>query len=212
MSKPRLFLLDGAAVAYRSYFAFIKNPRVTTQGLNTSAVFGFLTTLLMILEKQKPEYFAVVFDSREPTFRHKLYKEYKANREEMPEDLAKSFPYINKMVKALNLPMLVKPGFEADDIIGTIVAKAKKEKIDSVIVSGDKDFMQLIGPGVRMFKPKWPDDWSMADEKDVLEKFGVNPEQVIDVLALMGDASDNVPGVPGIGEKTAATLIDRRSV
>jgi DNA polymerase I len=206
-AKPRLFLLDGAAVAYRSYFAFIKNPRMTSQGLNTSAVFGFVNTLLMILEKQKPEYFAIAFDTREPTFRHKMYKEYKANREEMPEDLAKSFPYIHKMVKALNVPVLVKPGYEADDLIGTLVTRAKKEKLDSVIVSGDKDFMQLIGPEVKMFKPKWPDDWMMADEKDVMEKFGVKPEQVIDVLALMGDASDNVPGVPGIGEKTATTLI-----
>src|SRR5579862_5926561 len=125
----------------------------------------------------------------------------------MPEDLSKGFPYIHKMVKALNLPILVKPGFEADDLIGTMVERAKKEKIDSVIVSGDKDFMQLIGPAVQMYKPKWPNDWSMADEKDVLEKFGVKPEQVIDVLALMGDASDNVPGVPGIGEKTATVLI-----
>lgn len=207
MSQPRLYLLDGAAVAYRSYFAFIKNPRVTSTGLNTSAMFGFLETLMMILKKQNPDYFAVVFDSKEPTFRHKMYKEYKANREEMPDDLAKSFPYINRMIKALGIPMLVKPGYEADDIIGTMVGKAKKEKVDSVIVSGDKDFMQLIGPGVRMFKPKWPNDWSMADEKDVMEKFGVKPEQVIDVLALMGDASDNVPGVPGIGEKTATSLI-----
>ncbi|HEY5037447.1 MAG TPA: 5'-3' exonuclease H3TH domain-containing protein, partial [bacterium] len=164
-------------------------------------------TLLMILEKQKPEYFAVVFDTKEPTFRHKLYKEYKANREEMPDDLAKSWPYITRMVQALNLPILLKPGYEADDLIGTMVQRAKKEKIDSVIVSGDKDFMQLIGPGVKMYKPKWPDDWMMADEKDVLEKFGVKPEQVIDVLSLMGDASDNVPGVPGIGEKTASALI-----
>ncbi|HXL73601.1 MAG TPA: DNA polymerase I, partial [bacterium] len=117
MSKPRMFLLDGAAVAYRSYFAFIKNPRTTSQGLNTSAMFGFLNTLLMILEKQKPEYFAVVFDSREPTFRHKLYKEYKANRDEMPDDLSKSFPYITRMIEALNIPILIKPGFEADDII-----------------------------------------------------------------------------------------------
>jgi DNA polymerase-1 len=206
-SQPRLFLLDGAAVAYRAHFAFIKNPRKTSKGFDTSAIYGFVDTLLMILRKQKPEYFAVVFDSREPTFRHKLYKEYKANREEMPEDLSKGFPYIYKMVKALNLPLLVKPGFEADDLIGTMVKRAQKEKIDSVIVSGDKDFMQLIGPGVQMYKPKWPNDWSMADEKDVMEKFGVKPDQVIDVLALMGDASDNVPGVPGIGEKTATTLI-----
>jgi len=207
LPKPRLFLLDGAAVAYRSYYAFIKNPRVTTQGLNTSAVFGFLTTLLMILEKQKPEYFVVVFDTSEPTFRHKMYKDYKANRDEMPEDLAKSFPYLFKMIEALKIPLLKKPGYEADDLIGTLVTRAQKEKVDSVIVSGDKDFMQLIGPSVKMFKPKWPDDWSMADEKDVMEKFGVKPEQVIDVLALMGDTSDNVPGVPGVGEKTATTLI-----
>ncbi len=207
IAKPRLYLLDGAAVAYRAHFAFIKNPRKTSKGFDTSAVYGFVDTLLMILRKQKPDYFAVVFDSRELTFRHKLYKEYKANREEMPEDLANGFPYIYKMVKALNLPLLVKPGYEADDLIGTMVTRAKKEKIDSVIVSGDKDFMQLIGPGVQMYKPKWPNDWSMADEKDVMEKFGVKPEQVIDVLALMGDASDNVPGVPGIGEKTATTLI-----
>lgn len=158
MPKPRLFLLDGAAVAYRGYFAFIKNPRITSTGLNTSAVFGFMNTLLMIMEKQKPEYFAVVFDTKEPTFRHKLYKEYKANREEMPEDLSKSWPYIEQMVKAMNIPILVKPGYEADDLIGTMVQRAKKEKIDSVIVSGDKDFMQLIGPGVKMYKPKWPDD------------------------------------------------------
>ncbi len=209
MSKPRLFLLDGAAVAYRGYFTFIKDPRKTSKGLDTSAVYGFMSTLLMILEKQKPDYFAVIFDSKEPTFRHKMYKEYKANREEMPEALAEGFPYIHKMVKALNIPMLAKPGFEADDIIGTLVERAKKEKIDSVIVSGDKDFMQLIGPAVKMFKPKWPNDWSMADEKDVLEKFGVKPEQVIDVLALMGDSSDNVPGVPGIGEKTASALIQQ---
>ncbi len=207
MPKPRLFLIDGAAVAYRAYFARIKNPAMNSQNMNTSAPLGFMNTLLMILKKEKPDYFAVVFDSREPTFRHKMYKEYKANREEMPEDLSKSFPYIEKLVKAMNIPTLVKPGFEADDIIGTLVEKAKKEKIDTVIVSGDKDFMQLIGPAVKMFKPKWPDDWAMADEKDVLEKFGVKPSQVIDVLALMGDSSDNVPGVPGIGEKTASTLI-----
>ncbi len=207
MSKPRLFLIDGAAVAYRAYFARIKNPAMNSKNMNTSAVLGFMNTLLMIIKNQKPDYFAVVFDTKEPTFRHKLYKEYKANREEMPEDLSKSWPYIEKMVKAMNLPILVKPGYEADDLIGTMVARAKKEKIDSVIVSGDKDFMQLIGPGVKMYKPKWPDDWSMADENDVLEKFGVKPEQVIDVLSLMGDTSDNVPGVPGIGEKTASVLI-----
>jgi DNA polymerase I len=208
MAKPRLFLLDGAAVAYRAYFAFIKNPLTNSKGLNTSAVFGFLTILFALLEKEKPDYFAVVLDSREPTFRHKKYKEYKATREKMPDDMAESLPYIDKVVEALNLPRLILPGYEADDIIGTLVTRAKKEKIQSFIVSGDKDFMQLIGPDVKMYNPKRPDDIVVMDEKDVLEKFGVKPEQVIDVLALMGDASDNVPGVPGVGEKTASALIN----
>ncbi len=208
MPKPRLFLLDGAAVAYRAYFAFIKNPLTNANGLNTSAVFGFLNILLTLLEKEKPEFFSVIFDSREPTFRHKRYKEYKATREKMPEDMAESLPYIDKVVKALNIPSLVLPGFEADDLIGTLVTRTKKEDIQSFIVSGDKDFMQLIGPDVKMYNPKKPDDMVIVDEKGVLEKFGVRPDQVIDVLALMGDASDNVPGVPGIGEKTASVLIN----
>ncbi len=208
MPKPRLFLLDGAALAYRAYFAFIKNPLTNANSLNTSAVFGFLNILLSLLEKEKPEYFAVIFDSREPTFRHKRYKEYKATREKMPEDMAESLPYIDKVVKALNIPALVLPGFEADDLIGTLVARAKEEEIQSFIVSGDKDFMQLIGPDVKMYNPRKPDDMVVVDEKGVLEKFGVRPDQVIDVLALMGDASDNVPGVPGIGEKTASALIN----
>ena len=207
MPKPRLFLLDGAAVAYRSYFAFIKNPLTNSKGLNTSAVFGFLNILFSLLEKEKPDYFAVIFDSREPTFRHKRYKEYKATREKMPDDMAESLPYIDKAVKALNIPTLVLPGFEADDIIGTLVKRAQKEGMQSFIVSGDKDFMQLIGPDVKMYNPKRPDDMVVMDEKDVLEKFGVAPDRVIDVLALMGDASDNVPGVPGVGEKTATALI-----
>jgi DNA polymerase-1 len=203
-----LFLLDGAAVAYRAYFAFIKNPLTNSNGLNTSAVFGFLNILFSLLEKEKPDYFAVVFDSREPTFRHKRYKEYKATREKMPEDMAESLPYIDKVVAALNIPKLVMPGFEADDLIGTLVKRALKEKMQSFIVSGDKDFMQLIGPDVKMYNPKRPDEMVVMDEKDVMEKFGVAPGQVIDVLALMGDSSDNVPGVPGIGEKTASQLIN----
>jgi DNA polymerase I len=207
MSKPRLFLLDGAAVTYRAYFAMIKNPLTNSNGLNTSAVFGFIRILLALLKKEKPDYFVVVNDSKEPTFRHERYKEYKATREKMPDDLAESLPYITKVVKALNIPSLILPGFEADDIIGTMVTRAQKEKMESFIVSGDKDFMQLIGPDVKMYNPKRADEMVVMDEKDVLEKFGVRPDQVIDVLALMGDASDNVPGVPGIGEKTASLLI-----
>ncbi len=208
MTRPRLFLLDSAAIAYRAYFAFIKNPLTNQAGLNTSAVFGFANILLTLLEKEKPEYFAAVFDSREPTFRHKRYKEYKATREKMPDDLAQSLPYIDRLVDALAVPRLVMPGFEADDLIGTLTIRAVEAGMDVFIVSGDKDFMQLIGPHVRMYNPKRPTDLVIMDEKDVMEKFGVTPDRVIDVLALMGDASDNIPGVPGVGEKTASQLIN----
>ena len=208
MTRPRLFLLDSAAIAYRAYFAFIKNPLTNQAGLNTSAVFGFANILLTLLEKERPDYFAAVFDSREPTFRHKRYKEYKATREKMPDDMAQSLPYIDRLVDALAIPRLVLPGFEADDLIGTLAVQAVKAGMDAFIVSGDKDFMQLIGPHVKMYNPKRPNDMVIMDEKDVMEKFGVIPQRVIDVLALMGDASDNVPGVPGVGEKTASALIN----
>jgi len=207
VSKPRFFLLDSAAVAYRAYFGFIKNPLVNSKGLNTSAVFGFTNILLWLLEKENPEYFVAVFDTKAPTFRHVAFPAYKATREKMPEDMAASLPYIDEVVQALGLPMLSLKGFEADDVIGTMVHRARQEKIDSYIVSGDKDFMQLIGPSVWLYNPKKPDDLMVVDESGVLEKFGVRPDQVIDMLALMGDASDNVPGVPGVGEKTAQALI-----
>jgi DNA polymerase-1 len=205
--KPRFFLLDSAAVAYRAYFGFIKNPLVNSAGLNTSAVFGFTNILLWLLEKENPEYFVAVFDTKAPTFRHETYPAYKATREKMPDDMAASLPYIDEVVQALGLPMSSLKGFEADDVIGTLVHRASLEKMDSYIVSGDKDFMQLIGPGVWIYNPKKPDDLMVVDESGVREKFGVKPNQVIDMLALMGDASDNVPGVPGVGEKTAQALI-----
>ena len=207
MPKPRFFLLDSAAVAYRAYFGFIKNPLVNSKGLNTSAVFGFTNILLWLLEKENPEYFVAVFDTKAPTFRHETYPAYKATREKMPDDMAASLPYIDEVVQALGLPMSSLKGFEADDVIGTLVRRAGLEKMESYIVSGDKDFMQLIGPGVWIYNPKKPDDLMVVDESGVLEKFGVKPSQVIDMLALMGDASDNVPGVPGVGEKTAQALI-----
>jgi DNA polymerase-1 len=208
MTRPRIFLLDSAAVAYRAYFAFIKNPLTNRDGLNTSAVFGFANILLTLLEKERPEFFAAVFDSREPTFRHRRYPAYKATREKMPEDMAASLPYIDRLVDALAIPRLSLPGYEADDVIGTLAVRAGREGLDAYIVSGDKDFMQLIGPGVRMYNPKRPTDLVVMGEEDVREKFGVAPDRVVDVLALMGDASDNVPGVPGVGEKTASALIN----
>jgi len=207
LSNKRLFLLDSAAMAYRAYFGFIKNPLVNSKGLNTSAVFGFTNILLWLLEKENPDYFAAVFDLKEPTFRHKAYPAYKATREKMPEDMAASLPYIDEVVEALGLPRLALKGYEADDVIGTLVHRARGEGIESYIVSGDKDFMQLIGPKVWLYNTKKPDDLMLVDESGVREKFGVRPDQVIDVLALMGDASDNGPGVPGVGEKTAQALI-----
>jgi DNA polymerase-1 len=207
MLTEKLFLIDGSALAYRSYFAFIKHPLTNSQGTNTSSVFGFINTLLSIIENENPSYLGIVFDTPEPTFRHAKYAEYKATRQKMPEDLAASLPYIEKIVKALGLTYLTAPGYEADDIIGTLVKEASNKKIQSYIVSGDKDFMQLINDQVKMYDVKKSNGISEIGENEVLEKFGVKPQQVIEVLALMGDASDNVPGIHGIGEKTAIQLI-----
>ena len=154
MLTEKLFLIDGSALAYRSYFAFIKHPLTNSQGTNTSSVFGFINTLLSIIENENPSYLGIVFDTPEPTFRHAKYAEYKATRQKMPEDLAASLPYIEKIVKALGLTYLTAPGYEADDIIGTLVKEASNKKIQSYIVSGDKDFMQLINDQVKMYDVK----------------------------------------------------------
>jgi DNA polymerase-1 len=206
--KERLFLLDGMALAYRAYFSFISNPLINSRGENTSAIYGFVVTLMKILNEEKPEHIAVVFDTRQPTFRHIMYKEYKATREKMPEDLSSQLDKMKEVIQAFNVPMLELPGFEADDIIGTLARKAEKEGVHSFLVTGDKDFMQLISPLIQMYKPgKRGDEWEILDEKAVQQKFGVTPDKVIDVLGLIGDKSDNVPGVPGIGEKTAIPLV-----
>ena len=211
MARPeRLFLLDGMALAYRAYFAFITRPLINSKGENTSAVYGFVTALMKILEDEKPEHVAVVFDTREPTFRHKIYSEYKATRQKMPEDMASQMEKLKDVVRAFNTPLLELPGYEADDIIGTLARRAESEGVLTYMVTGDKDFMQLISPWIKMYKPgKSAADSEIVDEKGVLEKFGVTPEKVIDVLGLIGDKSDNVPGVPGIGEKTAIPLIQK---
>ncbi|MFI5253457.1 MAG: DNA polymerase I [Bacteroidota bacterium] len=207
-TAERLFLLDGMALAYRAYFSFISNPLINSRGENTSAIYGFVTTLMKILNEEKPEHIAVVFDTRHPTFRHKMYKEYKATREKMPEDLSSQLDKMKEVIQAFNVPLLELPGYEADDIIGTLARKAEKEGVQSYLVTGDKDFMQLISPLIKMYKPgKRGDDWEILDEKAVKQKFGVTPDKVIDVLGLIGDKSDNVPGVPGIGEKTAIPLV-----
>ncbi len=205
---PRLFLLDGMALAYRAYFSFIHRPLTNSKGENTSAIYGFVNTLIKILEEEKPEYVAVVFDTKEPTFRHKEYKPYKATREKMPDDMASQLDKLKEVVQAFNVPSLELPGYEADDIMGTLAKQAEAKGILTYLVTSDKDFMQLISPLVKIFKPgKSGDEWEIVDETGVMNKFGVAPDKVIEVLGLIGDTSDNVPGVPGIGEKTAIPLI-----
>ena len=207
-SGETLYLLDGMALAYRAYFAFINRPLINSRGENTSAIFGFVTTLMKILEERTPDHVAVVFDTKEPTFRHNMYREYKATRQKMPEDMASQLDRLKEVVRAFNTPILELPGFEADDIIGTLARRAEKQKVTTFMVTGDKDFMQLISPYIKMYKPgKSGTDDEIVDETGVAEKFGVTPDRVIDVLALIGDKSDNIPGVPGIGEKTAIPLI-----
>ncbi len=203
---PVLFLIDGTALAYRSYYAYIRSPLLNSQGENVSALFGFASQLIKLLEDRKPDYAAVVFDTPEPTFRHEAYADYKATREAPPDEMIEQFPAIREFVEVLGIPVLELPGYEADDVIGTLATKARAEGIRSVIVSGDKDFFQLVDEDVSVFDPKKDIEYAPGD---VEEHFGVPPSRVIEVLGLMGDASDNVPGVPGIGKKTALDLIVR---
>jgi DNA polymerase-1 len=198
------------ALAYRAYFAFIARPLVNSKGVNTSAIYGFVTALMRILDEEQPDHVAVVFDTPEPTFRHKRYPAYKATREKMPEDMASQLDKLKEVVRAFNVPLLEVPGFEADDVMGTLARRAEREKVMTYLVTADKDFMQLISPLILMYKPgKAGADSEIVDATGVKEKFGVTPDRVIDVLGLTGDASDNVPGVPGIGEKTAIPLIQK---
>ena len=200
---PRLFAVDSMAVLYRGYFAMIRTPLINSKGLNTSGVRAFIMQLIKIIEDEKPDYLAVATDSSEPTFRHKRYPDYKATREKMPEDLVEQLPYLPKLVESLNLPYLKMPGFEADDIVGTLMRLCHEAEIEGVMVTSDKDFMQLITEKIVMLNHKN----ERIGIPGVLEKFGCAPEQVIEMLGLMGDASDNIPGVRGVGEKTAMKLI-----
>jgi len=207
----RLFLIDGTALAYRSYFAFIKNPLINSKGINTSGVYGFTAALLRLIRKEDPHSIACVFDTSAPTFRHKRYPQYKATREKMPEELAQQFPFIRQVVENFNLPLLEKEGFEADDIIGTLARRGEAEGMDVFLVTSDKDFMQLVNDRIRMYMPSRRSDSGevvLFGPAQVKEKMGVPPGQIIDLLALMGDSSDNIPGVPGIGPKTAVKLIE----
>ena len=204
----RFFLIDGMAVAYRAYFAFINRPLINSKGMNTSAIFGFVNTLDRILSQEQPDHIAVVFDTKEPTFRHKRFPEYKATREKMPDDMIEQLPYLKDIVRAYNIPVLELPGWEADDVIGTLAKRAVNEELECFLVTPDKDFMQLVEERIKLFRPgKGSDSYDVIDIDGVKEKFGVTPSQVIEVLGLMGDASDNIPGVKGVGEKTAIPLI-----
>ena len=205
----RFFVIDGYALLYRAHFALIRNPLITSYGLNTSALFGFVNQILKLIKKESPDYLACAFDSKGKTFRHKMYKEYKANRPEMPDDLQKQLPHLWDILETLNIPIIKKPGVEADDIIGTLVVEAERNGLVSFIVSGDKDFMQLINDKVFLYAPgtrKSPNP-IVYDSSKVEEKWGVPPKKIIDLLGLMGDSSDNVPGVAGVGKKTAVKLI-----
>jgi DNA polymerase-1 len=207
--RKRFFILDGFALLYRAHFALIRNPLITSYGLHTSALFGFVNQVLKLIRSENPDYIACAFDSKEKTFRHDMYKEYKAHRPPMPDELKQQLPHLWELLEAMNLPVLRKPGVESDDIIGTLAVQAEKEGLDTYIVSGDKDFMQLMNEHIFMLAPgtrKAPYP-IIYDPAKVEEKWGVPPEKIIDLLGLMGDSSDNVPGVAGIGEKTAVKLI-----
>ena len=204
---PRLFLIDGSALFYRSYFAFIRNPLINSKGENTGAIFGFASSILKILIEEKPDYLAVVFDTKEPTFRHQKYPEYKATREKMPEEMVGQIPRIVELVETFNIPLYEKPGFEADDIIATLAKKAEQQNIETLMVTGDKDFMQVLSPLIKMYVIRPGKDVEIFNPEVLMERFEMTPGQVIDYLALMGDSSDNVPGVAGVGDKTARQLI-----
>ena len=205
----KLFLLDAYALIYRAYFALNKNPRINSKGLNTSAIMGFLNTLYDVLKNESPTHIGVAFDLGAPTLRTDNFSEYKANREETPPDIKISVPYIKEIIKGFNIPIFECEGYEADDIIGTLSKKAEKQGFTTYMMTPDKDFGQLVSDNIFIFKPaKGGEPAKILGVKEVCEKYGISrPEQVIDILGLWGDASDNIPGIPGIGEKNASKLI-----
>ena len=203
----RLFLLDAYALIYRSYYAFLKNPRINSKGLNTSAIMGFVNTLNEVITKEQPTYMAVAFDHGK-TFRHEAFPAYKAQREETPEDIRASVPIIKDILEAYHIPVLQADGFEADDVIGTLATAAGREGIKTYMLTPDKDYGQLVGDNVYIYRPRHGGGYDTLGESEVTQKYGIaTTAQVIDLLALMGDSADNFPGCPGVGEKTAAKLI-----
>jgi DNA polymerase-1 len=208
-TPKKLFLLDAFALIYRAYFAFSSNPRVSSKGLNTSAIFGFTNTLLEILNKEKPTHIAVVFDTPEPTIRHTEFVEYKAQREEMPDDLRKCIPYIFQLVEGFNIPVIKTPGFEADDAIGTLAKIAEQQGFTTYMMTPDKDYGQLVDDNTFIYKPaRLGNGAEILGVPEICKKWEItHVGQLIDILGLMGDKADNIPGIPGVGEKTAIQLV-----
>ena len=206
----KLFLLDAYALIYRSYYAFIKNPRINSKGLNTSAMIGFVNTLQEVIEKEQPKYLGVAFDPHGPTFRSEQFPAYKAQREAMPEDIRKAVPIIKDILAAYRIPVLQVDGYEADDVIGTLAKKSDSiDGIETFMLTPDKDYGQLVTDKVKIYRPRHGGGYEVMGPKEVCEKYGIaTPLQVIDLLALMGDSADNFPGCPGVGEKTATKLIN----
>ena len=204
----KLFLIDAYALIYRSYYTFIKNPRINSKGVNTSAIFGFINSLEDVLKRENPTHIAVAFDPKGPTFRHEAFEQYKAQREETPEVIRQSVPIIKQIIEAYNIPILEVPRYEADDVIGTVSKQAEKEGFEVYMMTPDKDYGQLVSEHIFMYRPKFGGDYEIMGVPEVLNKYGLtSTEQVIDLLGLMGDASDNIPGCPGVGEKTAQKLL-----
>jgi len=208
-AQKRLYLLDAYALIFRGYFAFIKNPRINSKGLDTSAIMGFMNALMDVIKREKPDHLAVAFDKGGSTYRYEMYQEYKAHRDETPEAIKIAVPYIQELLKAMHIPIIEVPGFEADDLIGTIAKQAEKQNYQVFMVTPDKDFAQLVSENIFMYKPaRMGNGIEIWGIPEVLEKFEIErPEQVIDFLGMMGDAADNIPGLPGVGEKTAKKFL-----
>ncbi len=211
MSEKRLFLIDGHAIVYRAHYAFINRPLMNSKGLNTSAITGFVRTLWDLIKNQKPTHLAVSFDLPGPTFRHEMFEAYKANRQAQPEDISIALPYIKSIIKAFNIPVVVKEGYEADDVIGTLAKQAEKEGFNVFMVTPDKDYAQLVSENIFFYKPSGRgNDVEILGEKEIREKWEIERiDQVVDILGLQGDSVDNIPGIPGVGPKTAKTLLKK---
>ena len=206
--QKRLFLLDAFALIFRGYYAFIKNPRINSKGMDVSAILGFTNSLLDVIKRERPDHLAVCFDRGGSVARNDAFPEYKANRQETPEAIKIAVPYIEEILKAMNIPAIIKAGYEADDIIGTLAKKAEKEGYKTFMVTPDKDFAQLVSENIFMYRPRFGGGYETWGIPEVQEKFGVErPEQVIDFLGMMGDSVDNIPGLPGVGEKTAKKFL-----